>query len=142
MTTRKLSFSIMLAVYTTVLSCNDSSSAGSSGVLPGTWIIEKSQAYSNVLGYAPVFDRYNRYKYLNLNPGGKGVLWGGTSALDGQATWNESLKIVELKARDSVGVFLDFEKFDIDSLSAFYLHLIHFSYRHDTTLTQEFFLRK
>jgi|GEM_PF-2635200 len=143
MTRRKLSFAILLLVASSIaFSCNDGSSSGGSGTLSGTWIIEKSQMYSNIVAYAPPYNPYAKYKYLNLNPGGKGLLWGGNSALDGQATWNEPLKMVELEAKDSSGVFLNFEKYEVDSLSAYYLHLTHISYHHDSVLTHELFLKK
>ncbi len=143
MTRRKLSFSISLIIVVSIaLSCNDGSTSGNSGSLAGTWIIEKTQMHSNIVGYVPICNAYAKYKYLNLNSGGRGLLWGGNSALDGQATWNEPLKIVELAAKDSAGVLFNFEKYDVDSLSAYYLHLIHISYKNDSVLTQELFLKK
>ncbi|MCX6183320.1 MAG: hypothetical protein NT150_15510 [Bacteroidetes bacterium] len=137
--TKYLIFIIVLSVF---FSCGGDVSTGNSGHLSGTWIFTAVLQSSNKSGYTPNDTRYNKYKYLDLNSSGKGVLWGGNNLMDGVATWDEKNKWIELQAKDSAAVLMDFEKFTVDSVGSTYLKISHLAFFHDTTVTKEIFFKK
>jgi hypothetical protein len=77
-----------------------------------------------------------------LNANAKGALWGGKTEWDGFATWDEKNKFIELQAKDSSAVLKDFEKYTIDSVSTYYLHIFSLTSFHDTVVTKEIFFKK
>ena len=142
MTRRGIKCLIFFAVLTLLFSCSGDVSTGNSAELSGTWIFTSIIQTSNIAGYTPGDNRYNKYKYLDLNSKGKGVLWGGNNLLDGVAAWDEKNKWIELQAKDSTAVLMDFEKFTVDSLRNNYLKISHHAFFHDTTVTKEIFFKK
>ncbi|MFM7022608.1 MAG: hypothetical protein ACKOXB_06480 [Flavobacteriales bacterium] len=133
-----LNFFVVLML---LAACDGNLSTSSSTDLKGTWIFTSVKQSSNVSGYFPD-NRYGKYKYLDLYQNGKGSLWGGNNLWDGAVNWKEKEKWVELQAKDSSAVFMEMEKFTIDSVSDKYMHMLHIAYYHDTTVTKEFFLKK
>ncbi len=107
-----------------------------------TWIFNGKEFSSNKSGYIPTDDRYDKYKYMDLNNSGVGTLWGGAVILDGKVSWKEKEKWVELQAKNSGGLLLDVEKFDIDSLSSGYLHMTHQHSQNDTLIIKELFFKR
>ncbi len=134
-----LNFVMLILLFA---SCANDVSTNASTTLSGTWIFTTINVSSNKAGYAPNDNRYAKYKYLDLYQNGKGVLWGGKENLNGIATWDEKNKWIELQAKDSSAVTLDFEKYSIDSARIDYLHVFNTTFFHDTALTREIYFKK
>jgi len=141
MTRRNSKYLIFAFVSLLLTSCDGVSTADAPDIT-GTWIFTKISESSNKPGYSPTDNRYAKYLYLDLNENNKGVLWGGKANFNGLATWDQKSKIIELQARDSSAVLMNFEKYTMDSLSTYYLHIFSVSYFHDTTVTKEIFFKK
>ncbi|MFZ9848303.1 MAG: hypothetical protein ACO3EE_09170 [Flavobacteriales bacterium] len=134
---------VILLFWTTLFlnSCTAPSPTDSS-VLVNTWIFNGEKITTNKSNYTVSDTRYDKYKYMDLYNNGNGSLWGGAAILDGKVSWNENAKIVELQAKNDGGALLNVEKYDIDSVSAFYLKMTYEETHGDTVISKELLFKR
>jgi hypothetical protein len=134
----------VLVILSASLSFNSctTSSPNESSFLVNTWIFNGEKISTNKTGYAVSDTRYDKYKYMDLYNNSGGSLWGGATILDGKVSWNEKAKMVELQAKNDGGALLNVEKYDIDSVSAFYLKMTYEETHGDTVISKELLFKR
>ncbi len=132
---------LFLLVFFSVIACTDPSAKGSN-ILVNTWIFNGDTITTNKVGYVYSDSRYNKYKYMDLHNNGNGGLWGAAAILDGNVSWNEKGKYVELQAKNNGGALLNAEKYTIDSVSTYYLKLTYNETHSDTIITKQLLFKR
>lgn len=137
----KPNFVILFFCTLIALSCTNPPSPESS-LLVNTWIFNGGEITTNKTGYFVSDARYDKYKYMDLHNNGSGSLWGGAAILDGNVSWDEKGKFVELQAKNDGGALLNFEKYEIDSVSSHYLKLSYSETHSDTVISKEILFKR